>query len=447
MEINDYIDANLVHSIHVSERRSFRGCRRRWSWIFRDMWYPQTTAKPLEFGIAYHKAAEYWYDPDFWGNDRDVRMIETLHVFKVECNNQLAEYKQGVRDGKIQQFQSDEEVEADYKERIELGQGMLREMFKQSAELDHDTYTPVGVEVKFEVPILRESQIGVEVYNADKQRWDTKMVDAPPSDTSYIWCKCDRCWKKYKAYYMQEYGGQREQYQWDALKEGWRGLPVTFGGRIDMLAQDIYGRYWIFDWKTAARLSTGEPNAPDDYLWFDDQITGYCWALWTLGIDVAGFVYHEQKKAMAEEPEPLKRPYKGALYSQNKQNTYDYEVYKRTVEENDPQGFAAGLYDDYIQHLKDNNIFYKRHTITRNEHELQAAGIAISYEAEEITNPKLRIYKSAGRFSCGYCAFKEPCLAIDRGEDYMYTLESLFDKREKLYYETAESNTDKPMKG
>src|SRR5882757_5542025 len=122
--VDQYIEANLVHSIHVSERRSFRGCRRRWSWIFRDMWYPTTTPRPLEFGIAYHKACEHWYDPDFWGSDRDIRKIETLQVFIVECHKQLAEYKQGVRDGKIQQFQSDEEVEADYKERIELGQGM-----------------------------------------------------------------------------------------------------------------------------------------------------------------------------------------------------------------------------------------------------------------------------------------------------------------------------------
>lgn len=430
MNINEYIEKNLVHSIHVSERRSFRGCRRRWAWIFRDMWYPTTTAKPLEFGIAYHKACEYWYDPDFWGNDREIRKIETLQVFKVECYKQSAAYKQGVRDGKIQQFEEDEVIERDYKERIELGQGMLREMFKQSAELDHETYTPVGVEVKFEVPIADE-------------------------DGKTIWCKCERCWKKWRSYCLSLPDGEDGKlHPWkialdDPSKRAiWSGLPVTFGGRIDMLAQDIYGRYWIFDWKTAARLSTGDPGSPDDFLWFDDQITSYCWALWTLGIGVAGFVYHEQKKAMAEEPEPLKRPYKGAMYSQNKQNTYDYEVYKKTVEENDPAGYLAGIYDEYLAYLKENsNGFYKRHTIHRNEHELQAAGIQIAWEAEEITNPALRLYKSSGRFSCGNCAFKEPCLAKDRGEDYLYTLESLFEKREKLYYETAESNTDKPQKG
>ena len=419
--VNDYIDLNLAHSIHVTERRSFRGCRRRWSWIFQDLWYPPITAKPLEFGIAYHKASEHWYDPDFWGNDREIRKIETLQVFIVECHKQLATYKQGVRDGRIQQFQSDDEIEADYKERIELGQGMLREMFKQSAELDHETYTPVGVEVKFEVPI----------------------TDAN-GDT--IWCKCDRCWNKWTAFTADK---ERSKDFHDFRQRGpWKGLPVTFGGRIDMLAVDIYGRYWIFDWKTAARLSTGDPGSPDDYLWFDDQITSYCWALWTLGIDVAGFVYHEQKKAMAQEPEPLKRPYKGALYSQNRQNTYDYKVYETTVKENDAAGYHAGLYDDFLEYLQTSGAqFYKRHTITRNTFELQEAGRNIAYEAEEITDPNLRIYPSSGRYSCGFCAFQEPCLAKNRGEDYMYTLESLFEKREKLYYEIAASNTDKPLKG
>lgn len=425
--VNEYIEANLVHSIHVSERKSFRGCRRRWSWIYRDMWYPQMTAKPLEFGIAYHKACEFWYDPDFWGNDRDIRMIETLQVFKVECEQQLRTYKQGVRDGKIQQFETDEDVERDYRERIELGQGMLREMFKQSAELDHETYTPVGVEVKFEVPITGE-------------------------DGKTIWCRCNRCWKKYTSYRIAGAARPNTDEERADFKsvyyKSWQGLPVTFGGRIDMLAVDIYGRYWIFDWKTAARLSTGEAGAPEDYLWFDDQITGYCWAMRVLGLDVAGFVYHEQKKAMAEEPEPLKRPYKGALYSQNRSKDYDYTVYKTTVQENDPSGYAAGVYDEYLAYLLDTgSVFYKRHVIHRNEEELAEAGRNIAYEAEEITNPNLRIYPSSGRFSCGFCAFKEPCLMKNRGEDYTYTLESLFEKRKKLYYETAESNTDKPLKG
>jgi hypothetical protein len=56
----------LCHEIHTSERKSFRACRRRWDWLFRGHYYPVETAKPLEFGIAYHKAMEVWYNPDTW---------------------------------------------------------------------------------------------------------------------------------------------------------------------------------------------------------------------------------------------------------------------------------------------------------------------------------------------------------------------------------------------
>lgn len=436
--VNDYIEANLVHSLHVSERRSFRGCRRRWSWIFRDMWYPYTTAKPLEFGIAYHKACEFWYDPDFSHmNESSFRQTETLMVFRNECRRQLDTYRKNVRDGHIEQYQSDEEIEQDYSERVELGIGMLKQMFRQSLDLDKD-YTPKGVEVKFEVPIKSRGHEGEQ-----------------------LWCKCTRCWKKWTASLTGEQHmdfcrlnhGRKDHngvaiWDEDDYKDCcWRGLPVCLGGRIDMFAEDIFGRYWIFDWKTAARLSTGEPGAQDDFLWLDDQITSYCWAMWVLGLNVAGFVYHEQKKALPEEPEPLKRPYKGAVFSTNKSKSYEYDTYFKTVSENDPMGLEAGVYDDFLAYLKaEGGVFYKRHVIIRTVEQLVSAGQNLALEALDIVDPGLRIYPAPGRYSCNGCAFREPCLARDRGEDVDYTLESLFEKREKLYYEIEPSNTDKSQR-
>jgi hypothetical protein len=210
------------------------------------------------------------------------------------------------------------------------------------------------------------------------------------------------------------------------------------------MLQDEWERYWVTDWKTAARLALGEPGSPDDFLYFDDQITSYCWAMWVLNIDVAGFIYHEQKKAIPEEPEPLKRAYKGAMYSQNKQKSYDYKVYLTTVMENDPQGYNAGVYDEYLEYLLESGgTFYKRHVINRNTEELVQAGLNLAMEALDMTDPNLRIYPNPGRFACGGCAFKEPCLGTNRGEDVLYTLESLFEKRTRLYWETAEPSTEK----
>jgi hypothetical protein len=411
LTIKEHIDLGLTHSVHVSERRSFRGCRRRWDWVYRELYYPLTTPKPLEFGIAYHLAAEHWYHPDTWGIDDESRELETLEVFRLACKTQLVEYAAKVASGQVTQFATDDEVEQDYKERIELGIGMLRQMFKQSYELDAP-FRPRGVEVKFEVPLL------------------------DPSTKQQLRCTCRRCWKKWTAYSGQSFFGDQG------------GLPVTYGGRIDALFEDSFGRVWVVDWKTAARLSTGEPNSQDNFLLLDDQITSYCWALYSMGVDVAGFIYHEQKKAIAAEPEPLIRPYKGALYSTNKQHDYEHDVYLRTVTENDPSGYASGVYDEFLEYLRtQGGVYYKRHQIHRNEHELRTAGLMIALETLDMISPTLRLYPSPGRFACNGCAFREPCIAQNRGDDYKYTLDTMFERRPKLYYETELSDTDKPHRG
>lgn len=221
-----------------------------------------------------------------------------------------------------------------------------------------------------------------------------------------------------------------------------------------MLAVDEYDRYWIFDWKTAARLSTGEPGADDDYMLLDDQITSYCWAIWLIGkllsveIPVAGFVYAQIKKAVPVEPEPNKRPRLGRMFSVNKSQETTYELYLKTVAENDPGAYEAGLYDDFLEYLREfGGVYHKRHQITRTDTELENAGRNIYYEALDILDPNKRIYPSPGRFACQDCAFRGPCLSMNRGEDYLYALESMFEKRPYKYWEVQELSTDKKSRG
>jgi hypothetical protein len=52
--VKDLLSRKIQHEIHSSELHSFRGCRRRWNWIFRENLYPPVTAKPLEFGLFWH---------------------------------------------------------------------------------------------------------------------------------------------------------------------------------------------------------------------------------------------------------------------------------------------------------------------------------------------------------------------------------------------------------
>jgi hypothetical protein len=419
--VDDYIKNNLVHSLHTSESKSFRGCRRRWSWIFRDFYYPTVTAKPLEFGVAFHKAMEALYDPDTW-NDREVAFSIAKVVFKktVEAQRKAFEINHGPLDP---------EVAADYTGRVVLGLGMLTYYYQKVLPVyDWGQFTPVRVEIKFEVPIT-----------------------SPQGEQ--LWCKCDVCWRRYVSFHKANPTKPTwpegsigvkivdEEYKGSHWKM-WRGLPVTYGGRLDCLAQDQDGRYWIIDWKTAAQLTRDETG---NYLLTEDQITRYCWALWLLGIDVAGFIYAEIKKAVPSEPEPLKRPYKGRLYSCNKQKAYDKDLFVKTVSEGDPGAYHDGLYDEFIEYLETEGatLFHARHQVHRNEEELRNAGLAVWQEATEMLNPDLQIYPNAGRFNCGGCAFIEPCLGTNRGEDVQYYLDSMFDKRIRHYYEDAPASTDK----
>jgi len=426
LKLNDYIELKLTHSIHTSERLSFRGCRRRHNWVFVDRWYPQTTPKPLEFGSAFHKAMETWYDPEMWGKDAETRLTLALLAFKNMCLEQKAHYVQ-LNNGTI-----DPELEQDFYERLELGEGMLRyHCTKVSPKLDQHL-KPIRVEIEFEVPIF-------------------------DPDGQVVWCKCDNCFRQWMnseagAYHHDKLG----QKLWDEavikipLTEEeyrtvhWEGLPLTYGGRIDCLMEDQFGRLWIVDWKTAARLSGQEEgDSPDEYILLDDQITSYCWALWVLGIDIAGFIHHEIKKAFPVEPEPNKQQRKGCWYSVNKMQNTSYDLYLETISEGDPTGHASGAYDYFLEWLKDEGPrFYSRKTVLRTKTELANAGNNIWLEAMDIIDPALRVYPSPGRFACTFCAYRQPCLGTNRGEDVSYLFESSYEKRVRRYWEIEPLSTE-----
>jgi PD-(D/E)XK nuclease superfamily protein len=434
--VNDYIVAKLTHSIHTSERMSFRACRRRWNWLFHDHLYPTTTPKPLEFGSAFHKAMEAWYEPTTWGKDPETRETLAILAFKNACSAQKTAYLLDNK-GNI-----DPEVEQDFKERVELGVGMLHYHCRKVSPTQDRGFVPLKVEIDFEVPIK-----------------------SPSGDQ--LWCKCDNCqtmWRNSDAgrgeyhiwqtneYAKNERGSQKWQlfhewpvsYRLEQYQKTWKGLPVTYGGRIDMLAKDEDGRLWIFDWKTAARLSgQEEQESPDEFILLDDQITSYVWGLWVLGVDVAGFVHHEVKKAFPVEPEPNKVMRKGCWYSVNRLQNTSYDIYLDTIREGDPGGFARGAYDEYLDFLKESGVkFYSRKQVHRSETELRNAGYNIYLEACDMIDSELRLYPSPGRYGCNFCAYRQPCIGMNRGEDVDYMLLSNYDKRPHRYWELTPSNTD-----
>jgi len=364
------------------------------------------TEKYFEFGTAYHAAMETYYDPDTWTYDRQVIAARATLVFADVCEAQKS-YALKVRD----ELYMEDDVELDYAERVELGKGMLNYYFTKVAPEEDIGWRPLKVEIAFMIPIPN-----------------------PETGEAVIWCKCDACLERWDAHIEKMSTGQVP-----VQEMRWEGLPVVYAGRIDMLAEDKRGHYWIFDWKTAAQI-----REDDEYLYLDDQISSYTWAMRFLGLPVRGFVYHAQRKAYPVPPTKNKVVRLGRQFSVNQNQATSYPIFLETVQREDPIAYEEGLYDEFLEFLRnEGTVFFKRHQIPKTAYEIAEIERNIGLEALDMINPKLRIYPAAGRFSCGSCAFRQPCLGQNAGEDYQYTLDTLFEKREPYYLRARPSTESK----
>lgn len=324
---------------------------------------PLRPSKPLEFGTDMHEAWAVLYDPDTWHLVKNPKtrpvILETVRQTFINANKEHRALRADPASGYV-----NEEDELDFKEREELGLGMLDGYF--AWHLGVDDFTPVRVEVDFEVPVLT------------------------PSGEEYL-CEC----------------------------HGW---PVVYQGRLDGIVQDKFGWYWILEHKTAGQLGDTE------HLVLDEQTGSYAWAVkQMLGIRVQGVIYNEAVKKVAHVPLRLKRPREGRNFSVNKQQDTTYELALRTLSE---AGEDITLYDDFLEYLKlQGNKFFRRTQVHRNEHELKDQGLRIYHEAREMLNPETVPYPNPSRFNCMMCAFRQPCIAMNDGSDWEFLLQEDYRER------------------
>jgi len=398
---------DLVHEVHVSELRSYRACRQRWTWLFTEDRQPLVTPTPLEFGVAFHRAMQVLYDPKTWHLDKYVLGVRAESAFIEACKEQRANFIR-VTD----KFGLSDEEEKDYETSLELGIGMIRWYVKN--HLPQGLFAPVEVEAKFRVPVL--DPLG-----------------------NQLMCKCDRCWKKFcKAKYYDE--DKPKYYDWDG---SWKGLPVVYEGRIDALMKDQYGGYWIVDWKTTMRMMSADTSVAEVILETDDQIESYCWALRVkLGLNIRGFMYVEIRKDYPKPPTRNKTVRLGCSFSVSKSQGTDFQTFRDTVMAQDPIAYRDGLYNDFLDWLKENGTRYiEVHKVPKPPQTLDSVGHNIFLQAREmISSPA--IYPSPGRFACGWCAFVSPCIDKRAGRDYQYAIDTMYEVKPR-YYELQEPSTDR----
>lgn len=392
----------MPHEIHVSERRSFRGCRRRWNWAYREGYVPVKSPKPLEFGVAYHKAMEVMYDPNLWSLKPEKiqeRITRAYKVFEDTCEEQKQLYL-----AKTESYELDPDVEEDYEDRIVLGHGMLK-YYGEYVQPKFDTwFKPVTTEVAFEVPIAH-----------------------PDDPDHFLHC------------FNSPYCGQTH-----SNNEASTDSLVVYAGRIDLLVEDIrYGGYYIWDHKTAASLTR---EGADGFLQLDDQIGSYCWALYEgLNLDIRGFIYAESRKDYPQPPKLLKRKMGGRSFSTAATQATSIELFEPFVKTHDPIAYGEGAYDEYIKHLRSNDaiLYHQRFPVVKTREELEEIGKNIALEAADMVDGGLRIYPSVGRYSCSGCAYYQPCIATFRQEDAAYQLETNFFQTDRKYWMEQQRNSEK----
>lgn len=368
-----------THEIHTSERRSFL-CRQRWHWSYREKLQPVVTPRPLQFGTAFHKGLETFYDPEHW-DKRNVyeKYMHAKNSMDQCILEQKAEFLSATGQENISVAFGD-----DYDERLELAQGMLKHYAFKVHPIVDKKYRPVMVEVPFRVPLYDPDDL-TEIIYCDNSPRCGQVHDNP--------------------------------------------APITLDGRVDAIFEEIgTGGYWIVDHKTAASLM---PN--DDWLQRDDQISSYAVALQLMmNVDIKGFIYNEIRKAYPKNLRPLTRRYEGKLLSTNKTQLTDYDTALEHISSYDNEGLFAGAYDDYLEYLQSDEApkFYSRFEIPQSNRRLAFVHKIISRQALDMVDPDIRIYPQVAKQNCGWCAFAVPCASMFEGENYEHALNTLYKKKD-----------------
>ena len=366
------------HIIRTSDRIQFKKCRRAWdigSKIRQDL-EPIKPRIPLEFGTQIHAGLEAFYDPALWGSHSHK---ERHALARVAFNKEwIKQYKIHENSGVL-----NAELQDEYNHHYELGLGMIDNYVNWSITNDRGL-TPVYTEVEFEVPII------------------------VPEGFRY---------------------GYISNFDWSS--EGrfltFKGAPVFYQGRIDLIVRDDKGRYWLVDHKTAGRL-----EEDTSFLILDEQMKSYAWAVeHMLGIKVAGVLYNELYKGIAAPPAELKTIRKGCRYSTSKSQDTDFETMLATVKKYDRAAFTAGYYDHYLTYLKEEGrTFIRRTPITYTSEMLQILGDQIADEAVDMLNSP-SVYPNPNRFGCRWCDHRAMCHAMNDGQDVEWMKTTIYNKRTK----------------
>lgn len=200
---------------------------------------------------------------------------------------------------------------------------------------------------------------------------------------------------------------------------------VEYRGTFDRIVQDEWGRYWILDYKTAARFDTSK-------LEMDPQVSAYCYyAQKEFGVPFEGMVFMQFLKSYPKPPRVLKN---GEFsVAQNQSTTHDLFL-KALNEAGKPvtQNYADYLTSLAKQETVEGDKYIRYDLVRRSQAQLDTVYQQILLEVEEMTNPNLPIYPNPTRDCVWDCSFKSLCVAMDDGSDWEFLRDSAYAPKKEI---------------
>ncbi len=208
------------------------------------------------------------------------------------------------------------------------------------------------------------------------------------------------------------------------------GKHPLLTARIDILSERKTPKagLWIIDHKTTS-------SSPSDRgLDFDDQITGYCYVVWRwTGVIPRGVMFNYLIKQTPKEPRLIGKNKDQLSTAKDQLTTADQ--YRAALKDHGlvwPDGtITSDKHAECLDALlaRGWDPFYRRFEVMRNEHELLAfeSRLAAEYsDMQEVMMDEDKQYPNPSAFLCPMCSVKTICQAIEDGSDVEDVMENQY---------------------
>lgn len=379
--------------ISVTERGSFRSCRRRW-WleVIENLEPRGEPALALEFGTGLHSGLEVFHHPH-------GSLVEALEVMG------------GWQDDTLEKFDASGDLEEEIVNHAVLGHGMLEH---------YEAFDKVSP-VKLGRPLAIEGQV-----MTTKPKLVPKVPEGYPKEAAVVRHESGRLLVPMVDPITK--GPVHAEHPDGGISP----LVPNLSARIDLLTERKTPKkgIWIVDHKSAAQA----PN--DRGIDFDDQVTGYCYVVWRwLGLIPRGVVYNVLIKNQPKPPRELKN---GDLSTAKDQLTTP-DLYRAALKEHGlywPDGtITSEKHAECLEALiaKGWDPFFRRFEVTRTLAELESFERRLFQEwtdMREVYGNQERLYPNPSTFSCPRCPVAPICQSMEDGSDFEGIIEGQFRQSE-----------------